>query len=124
MAYWEWGDAHNPRVLICVHGLTRCGRDFDTLARHLSGHYRVICPDVVGRGKSDWLVQPQYYTVVQYVADMLTLIARLGVSTFDWVGTSMGWDWPARWLPAMPHARPVATMGCPPTKPCPWASWC
>jgi len=90
MAYWEWGDPHNPRVLVCVHGLTRCGRDFDALARHLSAHYRVVCPDVAGRGKSDWLTQPKRYTVTQYVGDMLTLIARLGVATVDWVGTSMG----------------------------------
>jgi len=90
MAYWEWGDPHNPRVLVCVHGLTRCGRDFDTLARQLAGHYRVVCPDVAGRGQSDWLIQPQHYTVAQYVADMLTLIARLNVATVDWVGTSMG----------------------------------
>jgi len=90
MAYWEWGDPRNPRVLVCVHGLTRCGRDFDTLARRLSAHYRVVCPDVVGRGKSDWLIQPLHYTVPQYVADLLTLIARLNVATLDWVGTSMG----------------------------------
>ncbi len=50
MAYTEWGDPHNPRVLICVHGLTRSGRDFDAMAQRLGGHYRVICPDVVGRG--------------------------------------------------------------------------
>jgi len=90
MAYWEWGEPGNPRVLVCVHGLTRSGRDFDVLARHVSAHYRVVCPDVVGRGKSDWLTQPQHYTVTQYVADMLTLIARLNVTTLDWVGTSMG----------------------------------
>jgi len=90
MAYWEWGDPRNPRALVCVHGLTRCGRDFDALARHLSAHYRVVCPDVVGRGKSDWLIQPQHYAVPQYVSDMLTLIARLNATTVDWVGTSMG----------------------------------
>jgi len=90
MAYWEWGDPDNPRVLVCVHGLTRCGRDFDTLARHLSAHYRIVCPDIVGRGQSDWLIQAQDYTVAQYVADMLVLIARLNVTRLDWVGTSMG----------------------------------
>lgn len=50
MAYWEWGDPDNDRVLMCVHGLTRTGRDFDDMARAMSGEYRVICPDIVGRG--------------------------------------------------------------------------
>ncbi|PKO85825.1 MAG: alpha/beta hydrolase [Betaproteobacteria bacterium HGW-Betaproteobacteria-12] len=90
MAYTEWGDRHNPRVLVCVHGLTRNGRDFDALAEAMSGHYRVICPDVVGRGQSARLRDPAGYAVPQYVADMVTLIARLGVERVDWVGTSMG----------------------------------
>jgi len=90
IAYTEWGDAANPEVLLCVHGLTRLGRDFDRLARALSDRYRVVCPDVVGRGLSDWLRDPAYYAVPQYVADMVTLIARLGVERVDWVGTSMG----------------------------------
>lgn len=90
MAYWEWGDAANPRVLVCVHGLSRQGRDFDTLARDLQADYRVVCPDVVGRGQSDWLADPAGYALPAYVADMVTLIARLGVEQVDWVGTSMG----------------------------------
>ncbi|WP_026068066.1 alpha/beta fold hydrolase [Pusillimonas noertemannii] len=90
MAYWEWGDAGNDKVLVCVHGLTRCGRDFDELAGKLAAHYRVVCPDVVGRGRSDWLVDPSAYTVPQYISDMLTLIARLDVEQVDWLGTSMG----------------------------------
>lgn len=90
MAYAEWGTANNPRVLICVHGLTRLGRDFDRLARALSREYRVICPDVVGRGRSDFLRNPMHYGIPQYVADMVTLIARLDVQQVDWVGTSMG----------------------------------
>ncbi len=90
MAYWEWGDAANPRVLVCVHGLTRQGRDFDTLAQDLARDYRVICPDVVGRGQSDWLADPAGYAIPAYVADMVTLVARLGVEQVDWVGTSMG----------------------------------
>jgi len=90
VAYTEWGDADNPRVLMCVHGLTRLSRDFDRLARALASHYRVVCPDVVGRGRSDWLRNPAHYVVPQYVADMVTLIARLGVDEVDWVGTSMG----------------------------------
>lgn len=87
MAYWQWGDPQNPRVVICVHGLTRSGRDFDVLAARLAKHFRVICPDVVGRGNSDWLTDPNLYTVPLYVADMATLVARLNVDTVDWIGT-------------------------------------
>jgi pimeloyl-ACP methyl ester carboxylesterase len=90
MAYWEWGDPANPRVLVCVHGISRQGRDFDTLARALSAAYRVVCPDVVGRGRSDWLVDPAGYQIPAYVADMVTLLARLDAPTVHWVGTSMG----------------------------------
>jgi pimeloyl-ACP methyl ester carboxylesterase len=90
MAYWEWGDPANPRVLVCVHGLSRQGRDFDTLARDLAADYRVICPDVVGRGRSDRLADPMGYAIPNYVADMVTLLARLDAAQVDWVGTSMG----------------------------------
>ena len=90
MAYWQWGDPANPRVVICVHGLSRQGRDFDTLARDLAAEYRVVCPDVVGRGRSDRLADPMGYVVPAYVADMVTLVARLNVEQVDWVGTSMG----------------------------------
>ncbi|MBY4729488.1 alpha/beta fold hydrolase [Cupriavidus pauculus] len=90
MAYHEWGDPANSRVLVCVHGLTRTGRDFDALARAMSDEYRVVCPDVVGRGRSDWLADPHFYTVPQYVSDMVTLIARLNAERVDWFGTSMG----------------------------------
>jgi pimeloyl-ACP methyl ester carboxylesterase len=90
MAYWQWGDAANPKVLVCVHGLTRQGRDFDALARALADEYRVICPDVVGRGRSDWLADPMGYTLPNYVADMVCLLARLDAQVVDWVGTSMG----------------------------------
>jgi len=90
MAYWEWGDPDNDRILLCVHGLTRSGRDFDPLAARLADHYRVVCPDVVGRGRSDWLIDPTHYQVPQYVSDMLTLVARLRPARLDWVGTSMG----------------------------------
>ena len=90
MAYWEWGDRDNPRVVLCVHGLSRQGRDFDTLAQALSGRFRVVCPDVVGRGQSGWLTDPMGYQTPQYVADMVTLIARLNTRDVRWVGTSMG----------------------------------
>jgi pimeloyl-ACP methyl ester carboxylesterase len=90
MAYWEWGDAANPKVLVCVHGLSRQGRDFDALARALAREYRVVCPDVVGRGQSDWLKNPASYAIPTYVADMVTLLARLDATEVHWVGTSMG----------------------------------
>ena len=90
MAYVEWGDAANPNVLVCVHGLTRCSRDFDFLAQALAADYRVVCPDVVGRGRSDWLRNKSLYALPQYCADMTTLLARLNVETVHWVGTSMG----------------------------------
>ncbi len=90
MAYWQWGDAANPRVLLCVHGLSRQGRDFDALAQAMSEHYRVVCPDVVGRGQSDWLADPLGYAIANYVADMVTLLARLNATQVDWLGTSMG----------------------------------
>jgi pimeloyl-ACP methyl ester carboxylesterase len=90
MAYKEWGDPSNPKVLICVHGVTRVSDDFDALAAAMSDRYRVICPDVVGRGRSSWLKDPTYYVVPQYVSDMVTLVARLDVPQVDWFGTSMG----------------------------------
>jgi pimeloyl-ACP methyl ester carboxylesterase len=88
--YNEWGDAKNPRVLVCVHGLTRNARDFDYLAANLADAYRVVCPDVVGRGRSDWLRDATDYTYPVYCSDMATLIASLHAETVDWVGTSMG----------------------------------
>ncbi len=90
MAYAEWGDAANPRLLVCAHGLARQGRDFDTFARAMSDHYRVVCPDVVGRGRSDWLADPAGYQIPAYVADMVTLLARMNAREVHWVGTSMG----------------------------------
>ncbi len=90
MAYKEWGDPHNPKVLVCVHGVTRVADDFDELARALCDEYRVVCPDVVGRGRSDRLRDPNHYQVPQYVSDMVTLLARLDAGTVDWFGTSMG----------------------------------
>lgn len=90
MAYTEWGARDNPRVLVCVHGLTRNGRDFDYLAQALASDYRVVCPDVVGRGRSDWLGVKTDYAFPQYVSDMVTLIARLNADSVHWVGTSMG----------------------------------
>jgi len=110
--YTDWGDPDAERVVICVHGLARNCRDFDTLAQALAPDFRVVCPDVVGRGKSDWLEAKEEYGYPQYCADMSALIARvtarpsprgllgrlarlLGRADAEkkriyWVGTSMG----------------------------------
>lgn len=98
MAYWLWGDEAAPHVIVCVHGLSRQGRDFDALAQGLiaaaDGRVRVVCPDVVGRGRSEWLADPKGYIVPTYVADMLQLLQALHaaapIEALDWVGTSMG----------------------------------
>ena len=101
MAYWAWGNPSSAHVVLCVHGLSRQGRDFDALAAALCrqsaatpGSIRVICPDVVGRGQSAWLADPLGYQIPTYAADMLALLAQLHqaspIATLDWVGTSMG----------------------------------
>ena len=90
MSYKEWGDPLNKKVLICVHGLSRVADDFDALAVELCQHYRVVCPDVVGRGQSGWLRNPMHYQIPQYVSDMVSLLARLDADTVHWFGTSMG----------------------------------
>ena len=100
MAFWRWGDTQAAHVVVCVHGLTRQGRDFDRLAQALVAKspelLQVICPDVVGRGRSEWLSDPTGYQIPQYAADMLALLAQVQaqmgtpVQTLDWVGTSMG----------------------------------
>jgi pimeloyl-ACP methyl ester carboxylesterase len=90
VSYLEWGDPRNRDVLVCVHGLTRSGHDFDELARAMCGQLRVVCPDLPGRGDSDRLADSALYVVPQYVADMVTLLARLDAETVSWVGTSLG----------------------------------
>lgn len=90
IAYTEWGDAANPRVLVCVHGLSRNGRDFDEIAAALSDSYRVVCPDVVGRGDSDYLPVKEQYDYKLYCNDMAAMIAATGAEEVDWIGTSMG----------------------------------
>jgi pimeloyl-ACP methyl ester carboxylesterase len=94
MAYKEWGDPDNAQVLVCVHGVTRVADDFDALAQALCDRYRVVCPDVAGRGRSDRLRDPSLYVIPQYAADMVTLIARVTAGSDDegvhWFGTSMG----------------------------------
>ncbi len=91
--YVEWGDPDASRIVICVHGLTRSGRDFDALGQALAPTFRVVCPDIVGRGKSDWLEDKNDYNYAQYCADVAALIARVtagGARRLYWVGTSMG----------------------------------
>ena len=98
MAWWSWGEASAPHVVVCVHGLTRQGRDFDRLARALveraGGRIHVVCADVAGRGQSEWLPQAALYQLPQYATDMLAWLAqmqqRAPIRTLDWVGTSMG----------------------------------
>lgn len=94
MAYWQWGNPEAAHILVCVHGLTRQGRDFDALAQAVLARagdaVRVVCPDVVGRGQSDWLKDPQAYQLGTYAADMMQLLAQLQPTTLDWLGTSMG----------------------------------
>jgi pimeloyl-ACP methyl ester carboxylesterase len=93
MAYWQWGNPQAGHVVLCVHGLSRQGRDFDVLAQALvaqSPQIKVVCPDVVGRGQSDYLSDPAGYQIPSYAADMLILLAELKPQTLDWVGTSMG----------------------------------
>jgi pimeloyl-ACP methyl ester carboxylesterase len=90
MAVHEWGDERNPRVLVCVHGLSRNGRDFDVIADALSDHYRVLCPDIPGRGESDWLASADHYQLPIYVQAIQAMLLDGGVLEHDWIGTSMG----------------------------------
>ncbi|HLN25154.1 MAG TPA: alpha/beta hydrolase [Patescibacteria group bacterium] len=90
VAYTEWGDPANPRVLVCVHGLSRTGRDFDLVAKALADGWRVVCPDMPGRGDSEWLVVKASYVLPTYLSVCAALIARLDVEQVDWLGTSMG----------------------------------
>lgn len=102
VAYTDWGDADNPQVVMCVHGLSRNSRDFDFLAAALQKDYRVVCMDVVGRGESDWLEDRSGYSFSTYLSDAAALVARVTTPVsagflresrarcLDWVGTSMG----------------------------------
>lgn len=90
VAYYEWGDPATMQVAICVHGLTRNGRDFDELARALSATHRVLAIDMPGRGASEWLRDPMEYAFPTYLTTLTALIARSGADRVDWIGTSMG----------------------------------
>jgi len=96
----SWGAVHNARPLVCAHGFSRNGRDFDSLAEQLCDNWHVHCPDAVGRGQSDWLVRREHYNYDQYLRDNATLLSRITApladgadkpaASVDWVGTSMG----------------------------------
>jgi len=90
VVYYEWGDPGNARVVVCVHGVGRNGRDFDVLADALAPTHRVLAIDMPGRGESDWLADPNDYVFPTYLTTLVALIARSGAESVDWVGTSMG----------------------------------
>ena len=77
-------------TIVCVHGVTRISHDFDVLARQLSRKYRVICPDIVGRGNSDWFGNKENYNFIQYCSDINALFAHLHINRVHFIGTSMG----------------------------------
>ena len=105
IVYTEWGKPNNThRPIICAHGLTRNRHDFDSLAKHFSYlGCHLYCPDIVGRGDSDWMKSPMHYTYEQYIADMNALIAHSGAKTIDWIGSSMG-GLIGMFLAAMPNS--------------------
>lgn len=86
----EWGDRKNPSV-VCWHGLTRNGRDFDTLAQHLAENYHVLCPDTIGRGLSQWSTTPDKdYCFEKFSKIAINLLDSLDIEQVRWIGTSMG----------------------------------
>src|SRR5258706_16373616 len=88
ISYLEWGDPKNERVLVCAHGLTRCARDFDSLAAAMSATCRVVCPDIAGRGDSEWLADPMLYQLPPYPSDLGALNPRPDVGPGQWLGSS------------------------------------
>jgi pimeloyl-ACP methyl ester carboxylesterase len=90
VVYYEWGDAGNPCVVVCVHGVGRNGRDFDVLGEALAATHRVLAIDMPGRGESEWLADPNDYVFPTYLTALVALVARSGAETVSWVGTSMG----------------------------------
>ena len=109
LAFTDWGSPAAERTVVCVHGLTRNGRDFDILAQRLSRKARVLCFDIAGRGGSGWLAEPARYAVPIYCQHLRLALRRLGVEAFDWVGTSMGGliGMGLAWLPGTPIRRLV-----------------
>lgn len=109
VVYYDWGDPANDRVVVCVHGVGRNGRDFDALAEALAPTHRVIAVDMPGRGESEWLRDPNDYVFPTYLTTLTALIARAGAERVDWIGTSMGGllGITAAALPGSPVARLV-----------------
>lgn len=107
--YLEWGESLGDSVVLCVHGLSRNAHDFDYVARALAkaGH-RVICPDLPGRGGSDWLGDPSQYVYTQYMSDLTALIARVNVEKIHWIGTSMGGL--IGWLMSIQQKSPIQSL--------------
>lgn len=115
IAVHEWGDSNASETVICVHGLTRNARDFDALALYLSPHYRVLCIDIAGRGKSEWLADANHYNYPQYVADVVFILTSLAITRAHWVGTSMGGIigmMIAGALPALLQTLTINDIGC------------
>ena len=109
LAYAVWGSPRADRTVICLHGVSRSGRDFDILAAALAEHgVRVVAPDLPGHGRSEWLASPSHYDDDAYAGAMSTLIARLEVEEVDWVGTSLGGH--IGMLLAAEHATPVRRL--------------
>ena len=90
IAYYQFGREDNPDKVICLHGLTRNGLDFEWLALELAKDFHVICPDMAGRGNSDWLEDKSDYNYATYLSDLRALSAALSLTQVDWIGTSMG----------------------------------
>jgi len=90
VVYREWGETDNPHVVVCVHGLTRNGQDFDTLATALVNRFRILCPDMPGRGDSEWLSDPNDYAFPTYLGTLTAMLAHAHAERVAWVGTSMG----------------------------------
>lgn len=90
IAYRDFGPTEAERFALCVHGVTRNSRDFDPFAAALSETHRVVCPDLAGRGDSDWLRDPSDYHLLQYNMDLVVLAASLKARSFDLIGTSLG----------------------------------
>ena len=90
LAYTEFGVSNNPNVLVCVHGVSRLSRDFDIFAEVMADEYRVVCPDMAGRGESDWLDNAEDYSYPVYLHDVGALLVHIGATNVHWVGTSMG----------------------------------
>ena len=91
--YTEWGAQLGPQAdtVIAWHGLARTGRDMDDIAAHLSQRWRVICPDTIGRGLSEWSPDPDHEYCLAFYARLATsLVNQLGLQQFHWLGTSMG----------------------------------